>query len=439
MTWARRDLLGAVAGWGTGLAGCVGRGTSDPGADSAATVTDTGPEPTPATAPAGAAFAYTHLRVTGNRVLDGPTDVDEATPVDVTVDSTPKWLLAFDGDPGSLWTVVTADGTATTHRIPPGARDAEIVTDHGPVPTPPLGYVPDGTVGMVGGGSEYTHPVRVEGGWLSVTDEGDVAIRRDGGTTRLDVRAPTDAQVVAVGDERYALYGRRTDRYRHGALGDTVEGSSLVVVDAANELIETETRLDRPLVFEGLSPLVADADGDGEVEIVTTVADSADGARIRIYGTEGTSLATGPVYGSGWRHQLCVAPFAPDGTPELAVVRKPHVDHTLEFYRFRSDGSDDGLRVVATHEGYASHTYGSRNLDGGLAGDLDGDGRTELLVPRTDRSTLDAVVRTDGDAETAWSLSLPGSLSTNLTGVAFDDGRGAVGAGTVEGVRVWQL
>jgi hypothetical protein len=153
-----------------------------------------------------------------------------------------------------------------------------------------------------------------------------------------------------------------------------------------------------------------------------------------VYATDGTELATGPVYGPGWRHQLCVAPFGPDGGTELAVVRKPHVDRMLECYRL--DGGE--LTVTAAHEGYASHTYGSRNVDGGLAADLDGDGRPELLVSTTDRRALAAVRRTSGGVERVWTLPLGGDLVTNVAGVARDGGRLAVGAGTAEGVRIWQ-
>ncbi|ERH02121.1 MAG: hypothetical protein J07HN6_01686, partial [Halonotius sp. J07HN6] len=165
-----------------------------------------------------------------------------------------------------------------------------------------------------------------------------------------------------------------------------------------------------------------------------TVADTANGARIRVYDIDGGAIATGPIYGPGWRHQLCVAPFGPNATPELAVVRKPHVDRTVEFYRL----TDGALEVVATKQGYSSHTYGSRNLDGALAGDLDGDGRPELLVPTTPRQELAVLQRTDGGVEQAFSLPLGGTLTTNVAGVALDDGRIAVGAGTATGVRVWQ-
>ncbi|MFB6255316.1 MAG: hypothetical protein ABEH58_01075, partial [Haloplanus sp.] len=390
---------------------------------------------TPMPPPAGASYAFTHLQADGNRIVDGTGSVEDARPVDIAVDGRPAWLLAFPGSGvTSYWTVVRADGRATTHRL--GNGTSEAVATHGRVSTPPLAYAAGGAFGVVDAPAdcaEHTHPVVVDGGLLYVATNGDAIVRRDGTLTRLDATAPADCRPVRVDGDRYALYGGRTTRYGHGALGDTVEGSRLLVVDTAAGRVDVDVSLDAPTVFEGLSPLAADLDGDGHREVVTTVADAANGARIRVYAADGTELATGPVYGSGWRHQLCVAPFGPAGRRELAAVRKPHVDRTLEFYRL-----DDGdLTVTATHDGYASHTYGSRNVDGGLAADLDGDGRWELLLPTSHRRALAAVRRTGRGAERAWTLPLGGELVTNVCGVALD-GRLAVGAGTAGRVRIWQ-
>jgi hypothetical protein len=418
--WSRRAVLAAIPA----LAGCGRRSES-------AAPTTAG---TPSAPPPEATYAYTHLRASGNRGLDGRGAVDDADRVEIEVSGRPAWLLGVDGS-AHRWTVVLADGTATTYRL--DGATATAVADHGRVSTPPLGYTADGSADVIvapADCAEHTHPVPVDGGLLYVATDGDVVIRRGDARARLPVDAPSDARPVRVDGERYALYGGRTDRYRHGALGDDIEGSRLVVVDAAAERVAVDAELDPPMVFEGLSPLVADLDGDGADELVTTVADATNGARIRVYDAAGDELATGPVYGPGWRHQLCVAPFGPDGRPELAVVRKPHVDQVVEFYRL----VDGELTVTATLSGYASHTYGSRILDGGLAADLDADGRSELLVPTADRRALAAVRRTGGGPTAAWSLSLGGSLVTNVAGTLLDDGRVAVGAGTPDGVRVWR-
>lgn len=71
-------------------------------------------------------------------------------------------------------------------------------------------------------------------------------------------------------------------------------------------------------------------------------------------------------------------------------------------------------------------------------GDDHADGRVELLVPTTARTDLAAVARTADGAAVEWRLPLDGGLRTNLTGVTTEGGGVAVGAGTADGVRVWQ-
>ncbi len=93
---------------------------------------------------------------------------------------------------------------------------------------------------------------------------------------------------------------------------------------------------------------------------------------------------------------------------------------------------------MAQVPGYSSHEIGSRNLDRALAGDLDGDGRIELLVPDQAQESLGAIRRTNEGAETAWSIPLDGRLSTNLAAVTLPDGILALGVGLEEGLlRLW--
>lgn len=422
MPWSRRAVLTAATGAVTAAAGCGERAPQS---------TPTGDPTTP---PSSATYAYTHQQPGGNRVLRGRGDVVGATPVEIPVEGTPAWLLGFARDRATYWTVVTEEGSAVTHGIRSG--EPERVADHGTVSRPPLGYVAGDTPEVVTPSRDaatHTHPVFTAEGSVYVAADGDIVVRRGETTTRAAAAAPSDARPVALGDGRYVVYGEGTDRYRHGALGDTVEGSSLVVADVPAARVDVSVTLDPPAVFEGLFPLVADLDGDGDAEVVTTVATPDDGARIRVYTPDGTELATGPVYGPGWRHQLCAAPFGPDGATELAVVRKPHVDRTLEYYRL----TDDGLEIRTTQDGYATHTYGSRNLDQALGADVDDDGRPELLVPTTARTELATVRRVAGGTESGASLSLDARLTTNVVGVAAED-RVAVGAGTADGVRVWE-
>jgi hypothetical protein len=152
-------------------------------------------------------------------------------------------------------------------------------------------------------------------------------------------------------------------------------------------------------VVEGISPIWADLDGDGSREIIVTVSDLAGGARVVAYDETGQLVAEGPAVGAGfrWRHQIAVGPFGPDGETELAVVLTPHIGGVVEFYRMRAGKLD----IVARFSGPTSHVNGSRNLDMALAGDLDGDGRTELLVLSRGLTKLIGVRRTVSGAEQA--------------------------------------
>jgi hypothetical protein len=429
----RRTVLTASAGALLWLAGCGGRGS-----DSTPTVES---NPAPATDIPSGPYWYTHPQSTGNRFISGAADLRNTEPVRFAVDSRPVWLVAHPAPRGSYWTVVTAEGTATRLQVSDGA-----ISDETRLPQQVLGRPP-----VVADGdtepklldhpsimSENAGQMVTSGAGMSrrlfVAANGDLVVDGDE-RSRLPIDAPPDVRPAPIGNGTYVVYGDVTGRYGHGALGDTLEPSSLVVVDPMGPEVVARTMLDAPLVFEGLQPLVADLDGDGEPEIVTTIADSENGARIAIYSPAGERLATGPVYGPGWRHQLAVAPFGPDGATELAAILKPHVTHMLEYYRLE----DGGLSVRATVDGVSSHTYGSRNLDGAVAADLDNDGAVELLVPTTDRRRLVAVSRTSSDARIQWEWKLGAPLTSNLTGVDFDDGGVAVGAATANDVLVWSV
>ncbi len=427
----RRTVLKAGTGALLLLGGCGAR-------EFEPTPTSTS-NPAPATDIPSGPYWYTHPLPTGNRLLSGAADLRNTEPVRFAVDGRPVWLVAHPAPRGSYWTVVTAAGTATRWQVYDGTISDETRLQPQASGRPPV---------VASGGSEpelLDHPssmgqkagqmgASVEGisRRLFVAANGDFVVDGDN-RSRLSIDAPPDVRPVSLGDGTYVVYGDVTDRYRHGALGDTLEPSSLVVVDPIGPEVVTRTVLDAPLVFEGVQPLVADLDSDGDPEIVTTIADAENGARIAIYSPTGERIATGPVYGPGWRHQLAVAPFAPDSSTELAAILKPHVTHTLEYYRLE----DGDLSVSATVDGVSSHTYGSRNLDGAVAADLDDDGAVELFVPTTDRRRLVAVTRRSSEAQIQWEWELGGQLTSNLTGVGLDDGGVAVGAATANDVFVW--
>ena len=423
MGQSRRSLLAAAA---AGLAGC---GAAPDGGTVGTTETVT-------VTPADGGYAYTTLRASGNRLVGGRGRLSDADPVELPAPE-PAWLLARPTDAGSAWVVVDSEGAASAFHVRDGGAEPLPVTpERLPAGTPPVLTLEDGTPRLVApeGVSPLSCPaVLGDGALLFVTSDGRV-VRRDpdGARESVAVDALPDARVVLGGDRAYVL-GGATGRYGHAVLGDATEAGRLVVLDTADGLsVAREASIPAPAVAEGIAPIVARLTGE---RVVVTESDRAGGARVVAYSPDGERLASGEPVGGGfrWRHQLAVAPFGPGGERELAAVLTPHIGGTAEFYRER----EGDLERVATLSGYSSHTIGSRNLDGGLAGDLDGDGRVELLVPTNARTELAALRRTEGGVAEAWRLPVGGQLATNVFGLALAEGGIAVGAGHAGGVRVW--
>ena len=112
----------------------------------------------------------------------------------------------------------------------------------------------------------------------------------------------------------------------------------------------------------------------------------------------------------------------------------PHIGGVVEFYQLVGTQ----LRLTASLPGYTSHVLGSRNLDMAVAGDFDGDGQPELLLPVQDRTMLAGIRRTTTGAEQAWTADVGGGAATNLAAVSLLDGRLALGVGREDGtVRLW--
>ena len=237
--------------------------------------------------------------------------------------------------------------------------------------------------------------------------------------------------MVRSGDFAVALAGP-TDRYSHGVLGDAIEASAIVFVNlCTNERGRIE--IDPPDVIEGVAPLLADVDGDSELEILVTLSNDSDGARLAVYEFSGTLLAESAPIGrpNRWRNQLAVGPIGPGGETEVIDVRTPHIGGTVQAFRLVF--GDDPVRlerVAASDDRYTSHVIGSGNLDMGLAVDTNADGRLDVLVPRSDRETLVALTRTP-DAqgwETVADVSLNGQLTSNLASQTVE-GRTTLAAG----------
>ena len=402
------------------------------------------PEKPPPAFQAAAFFGYTYQRPDGNRWVAGRGSLPGVEPVDIPLAGAPRWVVGAPLGDGSLWVAVLDDGRVQAFQTTAvGLEPAAITPQSLPPGMPPLLRVQGNEAALVTApaatAAQFTHPVVVERtGWLAFIDGNGDLVAWDGGeVARLAVDALPDARLLDDGSGRLLLLTGPTMRYGHGVLGDEVEASSITLIAFfPTPRVIRRIPLPAPNVVEGIAPIWVDLTGDGRREIIVTVSNPDRGAQVTVFSEDGEVLATGPAIGRGfrWRHQLAVAPFGRDGALELADVLTPHLGGVVEFYRWRNDT----LQVVAQVPGYTSHVLGSRNLDMAVAGDFDGDGRTELLLPTQSRTALGAIRRTETGAEVAWTIAVGDQVSTNLAAVVLKGGRLAIGVGRADHtLRIW--
>lgn len=419
---SRRRLL---AGLSAAVAGCSTDRDATPTTGTGGTVT----------VPSGDSVGYPHLRPSGNRAVSGRGGVPDTDPLSVSLDATPTWLAAVPAAEGSVWAVVDGSDTLSTVAVRGGGVDHTV---RGPWPAerPPVVRRRNDAVDIVEpptDASPHAPPLVLDTGVAAVAENGDVIVDAGGRRDRIGADLLPDARLCRTEPGAAVALGDPTSRYDHGALGDGTEASGIVVLDLEGAAVERRTEIPEGRVVEGTAPIVATL--GGEQAFVVTESDASDGARLAAYDRSGDRIAESDPIGAGfrWRHQIAVAPFGPGGGTELAAVETPHIGGTAEFFRHEGDR----LERVATVSGASSHAYRSRNLDGGLAADADGDGRTELVVPDDDRRQLRAIERRGDEAVGEWSVPVGGPISTNVVGVAHGDGM-AVGVGQSGGeLRLW--
>lgn len=357
-------------------------------AESESAATDASDRPVP--------IGRTNVSSSGNRYLPGSLDLT-TQPQTIASPFPAVWVLPLGN--GSL-IAVGEDGSAV-------AIDTDgVATDLSPV---------DPTV----------RPLAFRDGDSIVLSPANVGVDSD----------LPDATEVSSGTTR-AWFDGATERVPHGALGDRIESTRLIIErrvvsdpmdDAGDPLIGNERIVvdlaDDPTqsVFEGLSPLLADVDGDDTIDVLTTVSDGETGARLVVFDTSGRQIAASEPIGqrNRWRHQIAVAPTGPNGgANEVIEVETPHIGGLLQFRRF----NDGDLALQYQTAEFRSHVLGSRNLDGAVVFDADNDGAPEVVVPSQDLSEIGIV-----DAEPAED-GIPfidldgGTVSSNLALGETDDG-----------------
>lgn len=380
--------------------------------------------------------ALTYHQPSGNRLVEGTGNFPNVNKVDYRLPGTSIWLLLTPDDPyvihailedGNYWRI-----SDVAEQI---SRDASLrpimtQTSYSLLPTP-TELAP------------YTHPVWVGPDLIYVGETGDlILLRTEILLDRLELGIQPDARLVVNDAGQIAFYAEATNqRYVHGIMGDDVEGTALVIVEVADDRLQIVDRVDLPgdNIYEGLAPMWADVDGDGTMDLITTVSNGENGARNRVYLFDGETI-TREVEGSAigqpnrWQHQLAWGPFGVDGEMLLVDVLTPHIGGIVRFHRY----TGSNLKVIGQIGGHTSHVIYTRNLDMAVGGDFNGDGTPEIVLPTQDRTQLDGIQLTENGPQVVWSLPLDGVLSSNLSAVSANGRPLALAAGMTDGrVRLW--
>ncbi len=342
-----------------------------------------------------------------------------------------------DGN-SSLWAAVLADGRVVAFRVSAeGAEPISIAPNQLSPSAPPMLVWDEEELRLFAStlenASPLTHAIQVQEKTVFIDRTGDLHVDDQ----ILAVNAMPDARLLHDELGRVLFLSGPTEVYDHGVLGDALEATQISLVETLPEVHNLRTiEIPAGQVIEGIAPIWADLNGDGQREIIVTLSNSTQGAQLAVFDEMGTLIGLSEPIGQGyrWRHQIAVAPFGPHGEIELVTVLTPHLGGVVEFFRLE----ENRLEITARLGGFTSHVIGTRNLDMAIAGDFDGDGHLELLIPNQARTELGALQRNGDGASVIWRLPLDGVLSSNLGSATSKDGKLWVGAGREDGVlRVW--
>jgi hypothetical protein len=193
-----------------------------------------------------------------------------------------------------------------------------------------------------------------------------------------------------------AWFGTPTDIYPHRIMGEIPERLVLHARDSAGRRYDVDLRDTGPdhNVFEDIAPRLADADGDGQVDLIVVESSQSEGAQLAVYGLRQGRLrkvAATPHIGTRfrWLAPVAIADLDGDGRIDLAYVDRPHLGKTLRIWSWAAGG----LTQIAEMPGLTNHRIGDAFIWGGLRlcdqGPemvlADGDFRSVVIVRMTSR------------------------------------------------------
>lgn len=270
---------------------------------------------------------------------------------------------------------------------------------------------------------------------------GSIHLERAGPASGTDLPEGSlpDAVIATSANGDRAWLAAPTKRYRHGVLGDGIEAGALVY--EAKDGAKRTLTLNEDAVFEDRYARFADMDGDGVQEILVVKAyENAGGALVLIDPSRDPLAITAEADAIGtpnrWLNPVGMGDVDGDGRAEVLVVITPHIGGTLTAYEWRGD------RLVKDHAiyGFSNHAIGARELALSAVEDLDGDGIAEAIVPSASRRVMTVVSFTGADPDVVAKVAAAGGVAHRLVVHDLDgDQRPELVWGSGDGsVVIWQ-
>lgn len=214
-----------------------------------------------------------------------------------------------------------------------------------------------------------------------------------------------------------AYYTQVTTRYGHDIFRTSNEYTTLAVEVGAQVYRVT---LDSD-VFEDTYPLIADLNGDGAAEIITTQSSQTEGGSLAIYAIRDGGLrkvTQTPNIGTRnrWMNVAGIADFNGDGLIEIALVDRPHIRGELEFWTYTAN---ETLELRTASLGFSNHFIGSNAQR--LSHVVERDGKPPLLaLPSTSRSEMLLVDASGREIDIVASAALGSPVAENFASASVD-------------------
>lgn len=395
-----------------------------------------------------ASVGYIYHAENGNRYAKGNSDLSNTTPIDIPLPATVTYIAAAANGAESIWTTVLANGVVKAFKVDEtGYDEVSITPAQLSTPVPPTLVVGDDNSVKLGnvfaGASIHSAAVivnKTNGDRAYIADNGDVVLKTAVGEQRLAVGALLYARLLLDANGRILVLTKPSTRYDHvDVLGSQHPHASSITLVETHPIFQVVKTIDIPSpdVVEGNALMWEDVNNDGQLEIITTLSKSGEGARIVVYNEDGAVVSSSSAIGVDhrWRHQIAVAPFQSAGENSLVSIYIPHLGPNIEYFRLDNASMTRSAKAVD----FSSHLYTGANIDMSITGDFDNDGKIELLlINRNTRKEIGAFEYQDSGIVLDWRLPLSAAITSNLAAVTLTDNRLALGVGQGTALRVWR-